>query len=210
MLMGHIRNAFTLIELLVVIAIIAILAALLLPVFSSARQKAQAVQCINNLRQLGVATFLYCQDNGDVLPYAWYNNPDARENNFYSLLTPVMRRHGFDGYGDFESSIYACPTREREPLVGPNPFRISYGMNAYNSVDFPDPRTRKLAQAQQGHPSATVLIADIAYQYNHPPLRQLGPKQTGYKHRGRAQLVFFDGHAEPRTLSQTNNLILKY
>ncbi|MEJ2366828.1 MAG: tetratricopeptide repeat protein, partial [Acidobacteriota bacterium] len=86
----------------------------------------------------------------------------------------------------------------KEPLVGPNPFRISYGMNAYNSVNFPDPRTRKLAQAQQGDPSATVLIADIAYEYNHPPLRELGPDQAGYKHRGKAQKVIFDGPAEPR------------
>ena len=198
------------VELLVVVAIIAILAAFLLPVLSSAHKKVQATQCINNLRQLGVATFLYCEDSNDVLPYAWYDNPDARENNFYGLLTPVLRRHGFDGYGDFERSIYACPTREKEPLVGSNPFRISYGMNAYNSINFPDPRTRKLTRAQRDNPSAKVLIADIAYEYNHPPLTRLEPEETGYKHRKKAQIVFFDGHAEARALRETYNLVLKY
>src|SRR5262245_49682623 len=54
---------FTLIELLVVIAIIAVLAAMLLPVLSKAKQKAQGVQCINNLRQLQFAFQLYADDN---------------------------------------------------------------------------------------------------------------------------------------------------
>ena len=69
---GHSRGgqcAFTLIELLVVIAIIAILAALLLPALASAKQKAQNIQCINNLKQLTTAYFSYQQDFGSGIAY---------------------------------------------------------------------------------------------------------------------------------------------
>jgi prepilin-type N-terminal cleavage/methylation domain-containing protein len=69
------RGAFTLIELLVVIAIIAILAAMLLPALSAAKEKAQRMQCVNNVRQMGTATHLYITDARDRMPYPNWNPP---------------------------------------------------------------------------------------------------------------------------------------
>jgi prepilin-type N-terminal cleavage/methylation domain-containing protein/prepilin-type processing-associated H-X9-DG protein len=64
------RNGFTLIELLVVIAIIAILAALLLPALASAKARARRIQCMNQMRQIGLGFPMFASDHSDMLPPA--------------------------------------------------------------------------------------------------------------------------------------------
>lgn len=71
------NSGFTLIELLVVVAIIAVLIALLLPALGSARERARAVACQSNLRQIGMVTFHYTSDFNGYLPSCTTNNPYA-------------------------------------------------------------------------------------------------------------------------------------
>jgi prepilin-type N-terminal cleavage/methylation domain-containing protein/prepilin-type processing-associated H-X9-DG protein len=64
-------QGFTLIELLVVIAIIAILAAILFPVFAQARERARAITCLSNTKQVGLGVAMYVQDYDETFPIAW-------------------------------------------------------------------------------------------------------------------------------------------
>jgi prepilin-type N-terminal cleavage/methylation domain-containing protein len=78
------NKAFTLIELLVVIAIIAILAALLLPALAAAKRKAQRINCVSNIKQVGIAFRLWEGDNGDRYPMAVQTAYNGAKDRIYS------------------------------------------------------------------------------------------------------------------------------
>src|SRR5947209_14617703 len=122
------RKGFTLIELLVVIAIIAILAAILFPVFAQAREKARAVSCLSNAKQIATGLIMYAQDYDENLP-GW---PDPSQNPIYnkgwgwSMFVPVM-----DTYLK-NRKVWTCPSGNSN-IQGPGNDRtnVNYGYNEY-------------------------------------------------------------------------------
>lgn len=91
------RTAFTLIELLVVIAIIALLAAILFPVFATAREKARQTTCASNEKQIGLAMIQYANDFDEVYPCR--SNIVSATMSWTSQILPYVKSHG----------IYQCP-----------------------------------------------------------------------------------------------------
>jgi len=107
------NKGFTLIELLVVIAIIAILAAILFPVFATARDKARQADCLSNENQLGLAVMQYTQDYDDMeIPYLisgfWFDENYAGMN-WVRLCEPYLKNEYYGG-----SSVFHCLSAEAD------------------------------------------------------------------------------------------------
>ena len=137
------RSGFTLIELLVVIAIIAILAAILFPVFAKVREKARAISCLSNEKQIGLGLLQYAQDNDEMF-YGVKQNPNWFPGVGWAGATqPYIK----------SSEVFHCPDDSSVPISvnGITFSPVSYSLN-YRNVFY---STTTLKQ-----PSNTILVTE--------------------------------------------------
>ncbi len=212
-------KGFTLIELLVVIAIIAILAAILFPVFARARIQAQKSVCLSNIKQLGLAALMYCQDYDETFPAAspWPGVPPKRPiwgQNWVKWPNAPCFRDTVESYVN-NNNVWKCPLHygaardewEGTPtiealrnsywFVGGHPSYVS-GANTWETIEWY--RQHNLAgESLSNCDAGAVMISDCS-----PGSHDSRPgwvwwtvqNQSGMRHMN---FVFVDGHAKGKS-----------
>jgi prepilin-type N-terminal cleavage/methylation domain-containing protein/prepilin-type processing-associated H-X9-DG protein len=217
------REAFTLIELLVVIAIIAIIAGLLLPALTRAKEKAQGIKCLTNLRQLQLCWQMYLDDNGGRLPP---QNPGISQTtsrlvglpgswilgNAQDDVTSSNIENGVLFQYNRSTAIYHCPADKSTVIGHKNLLRTrSYSADWYLGVNptvYPDPDI-KVRFSEIGSPSSEpgpsrvyVFIDEDDHDIDDGTFwspRSLGPNWgdiPSARHSLGGNLSFADGHVE--------------
>jgi len=158
-------SGFTLIELLVVIAIIAILAAILFPVFAQAREKARAITCISNEKQLSLGFMQYVQDYDENYPMGQYQfGPDGPKLGWADFIRPYTKNG--DTYTDQwgvhangGGGIFSCPSfpSKQAYQVSPSYDIAVDGANSWTDWKLSAPVT-SLAQIEQ--PADKIFLVE--------------------------------------------------
>ena len=212
------NKGFTLIELLVVIAIIAILAAILFPVFVSAKEKANQTTCMNNLKQMGLGVVMYRGDYSGRFPI-WGAEDNVADTHTEWFIKIYSHNATYPQCLDMRMEGYCVPymTKNRGVLYCPNfmtsgvtaagkPYKrnklVSYGYNVHMAMrDVYRPQLGSLSESMIPSTSKYVMLMEkynwstysIVYAQSalNYYILHLGPEE---RHTGRCVVSFADGH----------------